>query len=238
MSAVSTKLIPASSAVWIIRIDSSWSVLPMAPSIIVPSANPLTEIPVPPRTLRSMSSPSSATDSRFNSRRPCGRPLGNSARLAPSLDVCLAGGRDLRRGMTSGSCLCVGPSNATGSTRQRSGNLFDAGAFVPQTPLPGCLQSYPLSPGGERRALLQLLPVLPTKKSSKSSCEGGAFVVSGIRMEHKCTLGRRKICGFLVGQCTTDQSHCHFRHLVTVNKPQTMLRLDGNPVEKIKFRDL
>ena len=45
---------PASSAVWIIRTDSSWSVLPMAPSIIVPSAYSLTDMPVPPRILRSM----------------------------------------------------------------------------------------------------------------------------------------------------------------------------------------
>ena len=36
-SAVSTKLIPPSNAVWIIRIDSSWSVFPIAPSIMVPT---------------------------------------------------------------------------------------------------------------------------------------------------------------------------------------------------------
>lgn len=51
-SAVSTRLIPASSAVWIIRIDSAWSVFPMAPSIMVPSASSLTEMPVPPSVLR------------------------------------------------------------------------------------------------------------------------------------------------------------------------------------------
>ena len=53
-SAVSTKLIPASSAAWIMRTDSSWSVLPMAPNIIAPSANSLTDMPVPPRILRFM----------------------------------------------------------------------------------------------------------------------------------------------------------------------------------------
>src|ERR1700722_2116475 len=34
----------------------------MAPNIIVPSAKPLTEMPVPPRTLRSIASPFSAAD--------------------------------------------------------------------------------------------------------------------------------------------------------------------------------
>jgi hypothetical protein len=33
-SAVSMKLIPASSAAWMIRIESSWSGLPQAPNII------------------------------------------------------------------------------------------------------------------------------------------------------------------------------------------------------------
>jgi hypothetical protein len=38
-SAVSMKLIPASSAAWMMRIESSWSGLPMdAPSINAPSA--------------------------------------------------------------------------------------------------------------------------------------------------------------------------------------------------------
>ncbi|MFC7650125.1 hypothetical protein ACFQX6_64660 [Streptosporangium lutulentum] len=34
------------------RIDSSWSVLPMAPNIIAPRASSLTDMPVPPRILR------------------------------------------------------------------------------------------------------------------------------------------------------------------------------------------
>jgi len=38
MSAVSMKLIPASRALWMMRIESSWSGLPMAPNIIAPSA--------------------------------------------------------------------------------------------------------------------------------------------------------------------------------------------------------
>ena len=39
---------------WIIRTDSSWSVLPIIPNIIVPRHVELTEMPVPPRVLRSM----------------------------------------------------------------------------------------------------------------------------------------------------------------------------------------
>src|SRR6266496_4504890 len=54
MSAVSTKLMPASSARWMIRTLSSWSGLPSEPNIIAPSAYSLTEMPVPPRVLRFM----------------------------------------------------------------------------------------------------------------------------------------------------------------------------------------
>jgi hypothetical protein len=58
MSAVSTKLMPASSAAWMIRTLSSWSVLPMAPNIIVPRQWTLTSMPVPPSTrYRKKSSP-------------------------------------------------------------------------------------------------------------------------------------------------------------------------------------
>jgi hypothetical protein len=35
-SAVSTKLMPAFSAAWMTRIESSWSLLPHAPNIIAP----------------------------------------------------------------------------------------------------------------------------------------------------------------------------------------------------------
>ena len=63
---MSTKFTPASSAVWIMRTDSSWSVLPIIPNIIVPRQVELTDMPVPPSVLRSMtvsyvsSGPSSA----------------------------------------------------------------------------------------------------------------------------------------------------------------------------------
>jgi hypothetical protein len=48
MSAVSTKLMPASSAAWMIRVQSSWSGLPTAPNIIAPRHWTLTSMPVPP----------------------------------------------------------------------------------------------------------------------------------------------------------------------------------------------
>jgi hypothetical protein len=48
MSAVSTKLIPASRALWMIRIESSWSGLPMAPNIMAPRQYGLTLMPVRP----------------------------------------------------------------------------------------------------------------------------------------------------------------------------------------------
>src|SRR3954447_10881936 len=47
-SAVSTKLIPASSAAWMIRTESSWSVLPQSPNIIAPRQSGLTLTPVEP----------------------------------------------------------------------------------------------------------------------------------------------------------------------------------------------
>src|SRR3954470_9088658 len=43
------KLIPASSARWMIRIDSSWSGSPQAPNIIAPRQRGLTFTPVVPR---------------------------------------------------------------------------------------------------------------------------------------------------------------------------------------------
>src|SRR3954467_451134 len=53
-SAVSTKLMPASSARWMIRIESSWSVLPHAPNIIAPRHSGLTFTPVRPSGRSSM----------------------------------------------------------------------------------------------------------------------------------------------------------------------------------------
>jgi hypothetical protein len=47
-SAVSMKSMPASSAAWMIRIESSWSGLPQAPNIIAPRHSLLTETPVRP----------------------------------------------------------------------------------------------------------------------------------------------------------------------------------------------
>src|SRR4051794_16166380 len=50
------KLIPASSAAWMMRIDSSWSVFPHSPNIIAPRQRGLTFTPVAPR-LRSCMAP-------------------------------------------------------------------------------------------------------------------------------------------------------------------------------------
>src|SRR3954447_11041452 len=50
------KLMPASSAAWMIRIDSSWSRLPHSPNIIAPRQSGLTLTPVAPR-LRSCMAP-------------------------------------------------------------------------------------------------------------------------------------------------------------------------------------
>src|SRR5690242_405001 len=54
MSAVSTKLMPASSAAWMMRMESSWSVLPKDPIIIAPRHRGLTLMPVRPRVRYSM----------------------------------------------------------------------------------------------------------------------------------------------------------------------------------------
>src|SRR4051812_36480259 len=56
-SAVSMKLMPASSARWMMRIDSSWSVSPHAPNIIAPRQSGLTLTPVRPRLLFSIGRP-------------------------------------------------------------------------------------------------------------------------------------------------------------------------------------
>src|SRR4051794_39612989 len=48
------KLIPASSARWMMRTESSWSGLPHAPNIIAPRQSGLTFIPVRPRVRCSM----------------------------------------------------------------------------------------------------------------------------------------------------------------------------------------
>src|SRR4051794_33204332 len=53
-SAVSMKLSPASSARWMMRIESSWSVLPQAPNIIAPRQSGLTCTPVRPSGRSSM----------------------------------------------------------------------------------------------------------------------------------------------------------------------------------------
>src|SRR4051794_30446597 len=48
------KLMPASSARWMIRIESSWSGLPQSPNIMAPRQSGLTRTPVRPRGRRCM----------------------------------------------------------------------------------------------------------------------------------------------------------------------------------------
>src|SRR3954447_4090658 len=61
------KLTPASSAAWMMRIDSSWSGLPQEPNIMAPRHSSLTETPVRPRTCRRTSGPRGR---RLERRRP------------------------------------------------------------------------------------------------------------------------------------------------------------------------
>src|SRR3954468_8028125 len=51
------KLMPASRAAWMMRIDSSWSGSPQAPNIIAPRQSLLTETPVRPSGRCSMDAP-------------------------------------------------------------------------------------------------------------------------------------------------------------------------------------
>src|SRR6185437_813410 len=67
MSAVSTKLMPASSAAWMMRMLSSWSVLPNDPNIIAPRHRGLTLMPVRPRVRYSM--PAEASQGSDGPRR-------------------------------------------------------------------------------------------------------------------------------------------------------------------------
>ena len=83
------KLIPASSAAWMIRIDSSWSGLPQAPNIIAPRQSGLTLTPVRPsgRFRRRLSRPRSAsaislTTDAARSASSCDLVAGPVARLA------------------------------------------------------------------------------------------------------------------------------------------------------------
>src|SRR5919202_6436224 len=81
------KLIPASSARWMMRTESSWSALPQAPNIIVPRQSFETWTPVRPRGRYSIGPPvvGLAGPGRLGRRRPAGEQveglLGGRARL-------------------------------------------------------------------------------------------------------------------------------------------------------------
>src|ERR1017187_80289 len=84
MSAVSMKLIPASSARWMIRMLSSCSLLPQSPNIIAPRHSLLTETPVRPSGLCSIIAPSVVNGSRAAAATPA--RWGWSARLCCGTD--------------------------------------------------------------------------------------------------------------------------------------------------------
>src|SRR3954453_13993922 len=69
------KLMPPSSAAWMMRMDSSWSVLPHSPNIIAPRQSGLTLTPVIPR-LRSCMAPH-----LIDRREPCLEPVAGSAQV-------------------------------------------------------------------------------------------------------------------------------------------------------------
>src|SRR4051794_13680807 len=89
------KLIPASSAVWMMRIDSSWSGLPHAPNIMAPRHRGPTFRPVRPSVRVSMTA----------TLRPC-QPVGfrHNWRLRPA-----AAGRSGGEGMDDVDHLAVVP---------------------------------------------------------------------------------------------------------------------------------
>src|SRR5204862_7421339 len=71
------KLIPASSARWMMRIDSPWSVLPQSPNIIAPRHSGLTLTPVLPR-LRSCMAPH-----LVDGREACLEAVASGAQVKP-----------------------------------------------------------------------------------------------------------------------------------------------------------
>src|SRR5215218_1698482 len=64
------KLMPASSARWMIRIDSSWSVSPQAPNIIAPRQSGLTLTPVCPSVRSTMADETSDWDDPARGAEP------------------------------------------------------------------------------------------------------------------------------------------------------------------------
>src|SRR5215213_296703 len=76
------KLIPASSARWMMRIASSWSVLPIAPKIIAPRQSGLTDTPVRPRLRRCMHANLSRADAGRPRESPSPLPAGRAGQVA------------------------------------------------------------------------------------------------------------------------------------------------------------
>src|SRR3954451_11539375 len=80
------KLMPASSARWMMRTESSWSVLPQAPNIIAPRHSGLTRTPVLP----------SGRNSMAGTLRPGRERLGEAVRIVGAV-VLLAVDEERRR---------------------------------------------------------------------------------------------------------------------------------------------
>src|ERR1039457_7346817 len=123
MSAVSMKLIPASSARWMIRMLSSWSLLPQSPNIIAPRHSLLTETPVRPSGRCSIIAPSVVNGSRAAAATPA--RWGWSARLCCGTDEDLVERHAPRPGDGEHDDFrdVLGPDGDRKSTRLNSSHL-------------------------------------------------------------------------------------------------------------------
>src|SRR6266516_4824111 len=101
------KLIPASSAAWMMLIDSSWSGLPHEPNIIAPRHSLLTETPVRPNTRCSM-------------RCSCSDVLGSAV-----IDADVECGR-----LVWNSSLRVDPDGGHRQGRERRENSLTGSSFI------------------------------------------------------------------------------------------------------------
>jgi len=80
--------------------------------------------------------------------------------------------------------------------------------------------------------------VLATEEAPEPSRERWPFIVSCVGMKDERTLWRGQICSFLVCERAPDQCGRDGSYLISVDKPESMLRLDGDPVEEVQLRDL
>jgi len=62
--------------------------------------------------------------------------------------------------------------------------------------------------------------------------------VSGIGVKDERAFWFGQICRFFVSQRASNQGRRHVRHLITINKSESMLRFDSDSVKQIELRDL